>query len=46
VDMNFACTFARQLDGCGWPAITDGLDGFWPALDNPAAGAGTPDLHR
>ena len=24
----FACTFARQLDGCGCPAVTDGLDGF------------------
>lgn len=24
----FACTFTRQLDGCGCPAVTDGLDGF------------------
>jgi hypothetical protein len=23
----FACTFTRQLDRCGCPAVTDGLDG-------------------
>jgi hypothetical protein len=24
----FACTCTTQLDGCGCPAATDGLDGF------------------
>jgi hypothetical protein len=24
----FACTSTRQFDGCGCPAVTDGLDGF------------------
>ena len=38
----FACTFTKQSDRCGCPAATDGLDGFCPALDNPAAGAWTP----
>jgi hypothetical protein len=28
VKVVFACTFTRQLGGCGWPAVTDGLDGF------------------
>ena len=42
VKVVFACTFTRQVHGCGCPAATDGLDGFCPALDNSAAGAWTP----
>ena len=42
VKVVFACTSTWQLDGCGCPAATDGLDGFCPALDNSAAGAWTP----
>jgi hypothetical protein len=33
-------TFTRKLDKCGCPAITDGLDEFWPTPDNPGSGAG------
>jgi len=40
----FACTSTRQLDGCDWPAVTDGLDGFCPAPDN--LGSGSRDAHR
>jgi hypothetical protein len=39
VKAGFAYTFAGQFDGCGCPARTDGLDGFWPTTDNIAAGA-------
>jgi hypothetical protein len=46
VKVVFACTLTSQLDGCGCPAVTDGLDGFWPAPDNPAAGAWTTHVHR
>ena len=42
----FACTFTRQLDGCGCPAVTDGLDGFCPDPDNPGSGSRAPHLHR
>ena len=42
VKVVFACTFTKQFGGCGCPAVADGLDGFWPALDNSAAGAWTP----
>ena len=28
VKVVFACPFTRQFDGCGCPAVTDGLDGF------------------
>ena len=42
VKVVFACTCTTHLDGSGCPAGTDGLDGFCPALDNSAAGAGTP----
>jgi hypothetical protein len=43
---SFACPFAGQPDGWRCPAVTDGLDGFWLASDNPAAGAGMPHLSR
>jgi hypothetical protein len=39
VKVVFACTLTRQLDGCGCPAVTDGLDGFCPAPDNPGSGS-------
>jgi hypothetical protein len=26
----FACTSTGQVPDCGWPAVTDGLDGFCP----------------
>jgi hypothetical protein len=39
VKVVFECTFARQLGGCGCPAVTDGLDGFCPAPDNPGSGS-------
>ena len=35
----FACTFTGQFGGCGCPAATDGLDGFWSAPDNPGSGS-------
>jgi len=28
VKVVFACAFARRLDGCGCPAVADGLDRF------------------
>ena len=31
--------FTRQFNGCGCPAITEGLDGFCPALDNSGSGS-------
>ena len=38
----YSCTLTRKFYGCGWPAVTDGLDVFCPVSDNRAAGAGTP----